>query len=106
MQVDLNATSITIGGILTIIGGVMAFMAFVKNNKKEIQVKATDYALLKSKVEQSEKTIVELKNEVKALEEEFRQESKRLDKALMDKIDTVNGKIDQIKDLIIENLNK
>ena len=101
---NVNTTSITLGALMAILGLGMTLFSFFKNNKRDIQFKATDYALLKSKVEQLGCENIDLKNEVKDLEKELRSDIKRLDEQIITKIESTNKKIDELKDLIIKGM--
>jgi len=101
---DINATSITLGSILALTGISLTVIAFLKNNKKDIQIKAEDYAILKEKVKIHETTILEMKQEIKEHEKELRSEMKRFDELLIQKVDQINSKMDDLKDLIIDKL--
>lgn len=101
---DVNTTTITFSSIILLVGIVLSISAFVKNNKKDIQVKATDYAILKEQVKLHEQTISEMKMEIKANERELRNEIKRFDELLIKKVDDINSKIDDLKNLLIEKM--
>lgn len=103
-NINVNTTSITFGALLAILGIGMTIVSFLKNNKRDIQVKATDYALLKSSVEQLRVENSDLKTEVKDLERELRSDIKRLDEQIITKIESTNKKIDELKDLIIKSI--
>jgi hypothetical protein len=101
---DINSTSITVGSIMALVGIGLTISAFVKNNKKDIQVKATDYAILKEQVKTHETTIAQMKIEIKEHEKELRSEMKRFDELLIQKVDAINSKMDDLKDLIINKI--
>lgn len=103
-NINVNTTSITFGALMAILGIGMTIVSFLKNNKRDIQVKATDYALLKSSVEQLRVENSDLKTEVKDLERELRSDIKRLDEQIITKIESTNKKIDELKDLIIKSI--
>lgn len=101
---DINSTSITFGSIMALIGIGLTINAFLKSSKKDIQVKATDYAILKAQVKSHEETIAQMKIEIKEHEKELRSEMKRFDELLIQKVDAINAKMDDLKDLIINKI--
>jgi peptidoglycan hydrolase CwlO-like protein len=94
---DLNTTTITVSSIFLIVAIFLSVFSFVNNNKKDIQLKASDYAVYKSKVQSLEKEVSELKQDIKSTSKELREEVKRLDEQIL-------TKIEEIKDLIIDKL--
>lgn len=102
IQSDISGATITVGSIFLIIGIVLTILSFAKSSKKDIQVKATDYAILKAKVETHEETIVELKQDLREQRNEWKSELTKLDEQLMSKVNTIDGKLDDLMKLLIK----
>lgn len=102
----MDTTTITIGSLFALITITITVAAYIAKSKREIQLRASNYAVLQAQVLHLELSNEELKVDLKALEKELREEVKRLDKEIIFKIDGLRVQIDDLKDLIIKTLKK
>jgi len=97
----MDFTSITITSLIAVTGIVITVLSFISANKKSIQSKATDYAVLKEKVRYLETSNEDLKSDLENHKQDSKEEFRRLEEKIFIKVESIEVKLDNLLKLIL-----